>query len=215
MAELKLAAQPRTLTGRKVRQLREQGLIPVVVYGKKQKEAQSLQVNARSFDRVLHEAGFSQLVQIDVDGGSTHNVLIRDIHRHPVTHHPLHVDFYAVDLAEKQQVAIPVHSTGKVAAMEAGLMVYQALDNVTVEALPMDIPSHIEVDVSALTLETPITVADLPKIEGVEYVSDVDEPVFTLIVTRGAIEEEQEEVEEAGAEPELVSRGRDEDEDEE
>jgi large subunit ribosomal protein L25 len=214
MADLKLAAEPRTLTGRKVRQLREQGLIPVVVYGKKQKEAQSLQVNARSFDRVLHEAGFSQLVQIDVEGGSTHNVLIRDIHRHPVTHHPLHVDFYAVDLTEKQQVSIPVHSTGKVAALEAGLMVYQALDHVTVEALPTDIPSHVDVDVSGLTLETPVTVADLPKIEGVAYVNDADEPVFTLIITRAAVEEEEEVAEEGGAEPELVSRGRDEDEDE-
>ncbi|MCB0185963.1 MAG: hypothetical protein KDE31_16955, partial [Caldilineaceae bacterium] len=98
MAELKLAAQPRTLMGRKVRQLRTQGLLPVVVYGKKQEEAASLQVETRSFERVLHAAGFSQLVTIDVDGGTTHNVLIRDIQRHPVTHTPIHVDFYAVDM---------------------------------------------------------------------------------------------------------------------
>ena len=132
MADLKLAAQPRTLVGRKVRQLRDQGLLPVVVYGKKQAVAESLQIEARSFDRVLHEAGFSQLVKIDVDGGKTHNVLIRDIQRHPVTHRPLHVDFYAVDMTEKQQVAIPVHGIGNVAAMEAGLMVLQPIDQVTV-----------------------------------------------------------------------------------
>ncbi len=212
MADLKLAAQPRTLVGRKVRQLREQGLLPVVVYGKKQAVAESLQIEARSFDRVLHEAGFSQLVKIDVDGGKTHNVLIRDIQRHPVTHHPLHVDFYAVDLTEKQQVAIPVHAIGKVAAMETGLMLLQAIDQVIVEALPTDIPSHVDVDVSGLTLETPITVANLPQFDGVTYVNDAEDSVFTLIVTRGALEDEEAEAAEASAEPELVDGGSDEEE---
>lgn len=217
MAELKLAAQPRTLVGRKVRQLRTQGLLPVVVYGKKQKEAASLQVETRTFERVLHAAGFSQLVTIDVDGGTSHNVLIRDIQRHPVTHTPIHVDFYAVDMTEKQQVAIPVHSTGKVAAMESGLMVYQSLDQITVEALPADIPSSVEIDISELTLENSILVSDLPEIQGVSYVNEPDEAIFTLITTRGAAEEEEEAedelIEDEGAEPELVTRGRDEDED--
>lgn len=213
MAELNLAAQPRTLTGRKVRQLRNQGMIPVVVYGKVQKEAESLQVSERTFERILHSAGYSQLVKVDVEGGKTHNVLIRDIQRHPVTHRPMHVDFYAVDLTEKQQVNIPVQSTGKVAAMETGLMLYQALDQVLVEALPAEMPSVVEIDVTNLTTEQPITVADLPAIEGVTYVNDPDEAVFTLVVTRA--EEELEDVEtdvEEGLEPELV---RDEEEDEE
>ena len=210
MADLTLTAQPRTLIGRKVRQLRTQGLLPVVVYGKKQKEAQSLQIEARSFARVLHEAGFSQLVAINVDGGSTHNVLIRDVQRHPVTHIPMHVDFYAVDMTEKQQINIPIHSVGTTKALEAGLMVLQALDQVTVEALPAAIPSHVDVDITGLTLESPVTVADLPQIDGVTYINDPDESVFTLIVTRGAIEE-AESLEEGSAEPELVVRSSDED----
>lgn len=213
MAELNLAAQPRELAGRKVRQLRSQGIIPVVVYGKAQKEAVSLQVAERSFERVLHSAGYSQLVKIDVEGGKTHNVLIRDIQRHPVTHRPLHVDFYAVDLTEKQQVNIPVQSTGKVEAMAVGLMVYQALDQITVEALPTDMPANIEVDITRLTTEEPITVADLPQLEGVEYINEADEAVFTLIVTRSEEEleaaEESADVEDA-VEPELVG-GDDED----
>jgi large subunit ribosomal protein L25 len=209
MADLKLAAQPRTLTGRKVGQLRTQGLLPVVVYGKKQKIAESLQVDARSFDRLLHEAGFSQLVKIDVDGGSTHNVLIRDVQRHPVTHIPMHVDFYAVDLTEKQQVNIPVHAIGKVSALEVGLMVFQALDTVTVEALPANIPSHVDIDITGLTQETPITIADLPQIEGVTYAHAADDAVFSLIVTRGAVEDAEGD-EAAGAEPALVSGDEDE-----
>lgn len=205
MSELKLSAQPRSLTGRKVRQLRRAGLVPVTVYGKKQ-TAESLQVVERSFERVLQAAGFSQLVQIDVEGGSTHNVLIRAVQRHPVTHSFLHADFYAVDLTEKQQVQVPVHSTGKPAALAQGLIVLQSLDHVTVEALPTNIPTHIDVDITNLSLENPVTVANLPVIEGVEYINDAEEAVFTMVITRAA-EAELPEATPAAAEPELV-RGR-------
>ncbi len=205
MSELKLSAQPRTLIGRKVRQLRRAGMVPATVYGKKT-TAENLQVVERSLERVLQVAGFSQLVQVDVEGGSTHNVLIRAVHRHPVTHSFLHADFYAVDLTDKQQVQVPVHSTGKPTALAQGLIVLQALDHVTVEALPANIPTHIDVDITSLSLENPITVANLPVIEGVEYVNDVEDAVFTMIATRAA-ETEVADGAPAAAEPELV-RGR-------
>ena len=91
MADLKLDAQPRTLTGRKVRQLRTQGLVPVVVYGNNQPPV-NLQVNARSLELALQHGGFSQLVQVNVQGGGTHNVLVREIQRHPTSHAFVHVD---------------------------------------------------------------------------------------------------------------------------
>ena len=210
MSDLKLSAQPRTLIGRKVRQLRRAGLVPVTVYGKKQ-AAENLQVVERSFERVLQAAGFSQLVQVDVEGGSTHNVLIRDVQRHPVTHSFLHIDLYAVDLTEKQQVQVNIHSKGKPTALAQGLIVLQSLDHVTVEALPANIPPHIDVDITNLSLENPITVANLPVIEGVEYVNDPEEALFTMVVTRAA-EEETTEAAPATAEPELVRGRREEDE---
>lgn len=205
MSDLKLDAQPRTLVGRKVRQLRRQGLVPVTVYGKKL-NAENLQVVERSLDRVLRVAGFSQLVQVDVEGGVTHNVLIRDVHRHPVTHSFLHADLYAVDLTEKQQVQVPVHSTGKPEALVQGLMVLQPLDHITIEALPGNIPTHIEVDITKLSLENPITVAHLPVMEGVEYMNEAEDSIFTMIVTRAAAEDAAEAAANS-AEPELV-RGR-------
>lgn len=208
MSDLKLEAQPRTLVGRKVRQLRRQGLVPVTVYGKKQ-TAENLQVVERNLDRVLHAAGFSQLVQVGVAGGATHNVLIREVQRHPVTHSFLHADLYAVDLAEKQQVQVPVHSTGKPETLAQGLMVLQSLDHITLEALPRAIPTHIDVDITKLSLEQPITVAHLPVIEGVEYMNEADEAIFTMIVTRAAEAEAAEEAA-ASAEPELVRARREE-----
>lgn len=213
MADLKLDAQPRTLTGRKVRQLRTKGLVPVVVYGNNQAPV-NLQVNARSLELLLHHGGFSQLVQVNVAGGSKHNVLVREIQRHPVTHHFVHVDLYAVNMREKQHTSVPVVGIGKPEAMTGGLMMLQERDIVNIEALPADIPASIEVDVTALDLERPITVADLPAVPGVEYLDEPHDHIFTLIAPR--VEEIEEPVAEAEmAEPEVIGHGKEEEGEEE
>jgi len=209
MADITLSAQPREITGRKVRQLRNLGLIPVVVYGKTQ-AAKNLQVPERLLDRALHSGGSSRLVKVDVEGGDQYNVLIRSVHRHPVSHRLLHADFYAVNMAEKQRVNISVTPVGKPAALVTGLMVFQNMDSVEVEALPADIPSAIEIDVTELSLEKSITIADLPVISGVAYVSEPHEHVFTMMQTR---EEEVLEVETV-EDVEVVAKGK-KDEDEE
>ena len=212
MAVLQLAAWPRTEVGRKVKQLRREGLVPVVVYGGGV-SPQNLQVNARSLNETIHGGGSSQLVELMVDGGETHNVLIREVQRHPVSHSALHADFYAVSMTETQQVTVVVNPVGEPEALVAGFMVLQAMDAVDIEALPAAIPGYIEIDISSLSLENTITVADLPKLPGVEYLADLDEPVFTIVTTRAEEEEEEEEIEDIGiGEPEVVSRRADEDE---
>src|ERR1700712_5685828 len=144
MADLTLSAQNRELTGRKVRQLRNRGLTPVVVYGKTQK-AQSLQVDERFLDRTLQSGGLSRLVQVNVEGGDQYNVLIRSVQRHPVTHRLLHADFQAVNMTEKQHVNVPVVAVGKPESFATGMTILQNLDSIPVEALPADIPLNIEV----------------------------------------------------------------------
>ena len=212
MSELTLKAQPRELTGRKVKQLRRQGIVPVVVYGPKQ-EPDILQVNERDFERMLYAGGTSQLVELVTDDGKKHNVLVREIQRHPVNHHIMHADFYAVSMTETQEVEVPIVSVGEPEALGSGLMVLQSLDQVLIEALPAAIPSHIEVDITELDLDRSITVADLPKLDGVTYLTDESEVVFNMVTTRA--EEEEEELEEGEmAEPEVVSRGKEEEEEE-
>jgi large subunit ribosomal protein L25 len=212
MAELKVAATPRTLTGRKVKQLRNQGLTPVVVYGKRV-PSEVFQVEERSLERILHSGGMSQLVEVTVDGGRPLNALIRAIQRHPVTHRLTHVDFYAVDMTEKQHVNIPIESTGRASGMAGGLILLQVMDHIMVEALPADIPAKIIVDITPLTFERPITVADLPALSGVQYLAEAEDQIYTLQATREEVEPEPAEV--TTAEPEVVAvRGR-KDEDEE
>lgn len=191
MATLQLQAQQREVMGRKVKQLRRDGIVPVVVYGNVDNVV-NLQVPARALERTLQSGGTSQLIQLHVDDGSRHNVLIRELQRHPVRRTLMHADFYAISMTEKQQVSVPVVSVNTPEAMAAGLMVLQALDAVEIEALPASIPASIEVDITDLTVETAITVADLPSLEGVEYLTDPTEALFTMLVPRIAVEDEEE-----------------------
>jgi large subunit ribosomal protein L25 len=212
MADLQLTAQHRSVTGRKVKQLRNKGLIPVVVYGKTVSH-ETVQIEERSLERVLHSGGMSQLIELAVEGAKTHNALIREVSRHPVSHKLQHVDFYAVNMSEKQHVSVPIEATGKANGLGAGLILLQVLDHITIEALPADIPAHIVVDITPLTLERPITVADLPPVPGVIYLEEADTEVFILNVTREEVEPEP--VETTGTEPEVVSKGKREEEEEE
>lgn len=215
MSDLKLKAQRREIVGRQVRQLRNQGLVPVVVYGKSQ-EPENLQVEAFAFDRLLATGGGSQLIQVDIEGVGMRNILIRSVQRDPVRHYLVHADFYAVNMTEQQRVQVPIVPVGKAGNFGAEALVVQALDHVEIEALPSDIPAHIEVDISVLESvdSPPITVADLPVVAGVVYMASPEEAVFSVVQTRAAVEEETAEEESTEAEPQLIRRGKEDEEDE-
>lgn len=212
MSELKLEANRRELTGRKVGQLRRQGLVPVVVYGNI-KQPVNLQVDIKLLERVLHSGGDTRLVEVTVSEGGKHNVLVKNVQREPVGHRLLHADFYAVNMAEKQHVSVPLVAAGKPLGMVAGLMVLKLHEAIRIEALPADIPGEIEIDITPLTLERPITIADLPQVRGVSYLDDAEEVLFNLQHTREEAAEEA--AEEVAAEPEVVKKGKQTDEDEE
>ena len=204
MDDLKLVADRRELTGRKVGQLRRQGLVPVVVYGNV-KQPVNLQVDIKQLERMLHAGGDTRVVEVTVNGGGLHNVLVKNVQREPVGHRLLHADFYAVNMSEKQRVTVPLVTTGKPAGMMTGVMVLKLHEAIHIEALPADIPGEIEVDISPMTMERPITIADLPKVKGVSYVDDPEEVLFNLQLTR---EEVAEEAAAAEVEPEVVKKGK-------
>lgn len=216
MSTAKLEAQPRDLQAGKPKQLRRTGMIPVIVYGKTQAPV-LLQVAERTLDSALRHSG-SQLIEVNVTGGAKHNILVREVQRDPVTHRVLHADFYAVAMNEKQHVSVSVIGMGKPAALASGLMVLQNHETIAIEALPADIPASIEVDLTNLDVDAPIKVSDLPAVEGVAYLAEADEHIFALVATQAGIEEEEGEAaegEEAQAEPEVVRRGREEEDEEE
>jgi large subunit ribosomal protein L25 len=213
MSTLEIDAQVREVTGRKVGQLRRAGLVPVVIYGRG-REPQNAQVDAATFDKVLRGGGNSQLVKINLEGKGTRNVLIREVQRDPVRHYLLHADLYTVDMTQKQHVTVPIISTGRALGQNVDMVLVQSMDHVEIEALPADIPASIEVDVSSLETpdSPPITVADLPDLPGIAYLTPASEHLFSLVLTRGAMEEEEEEESSIlgteMAEPEVIGRGK-------
>lgn len=213
MSKLVLDAQPRQVEAKKARHLRNEGLIPVSAYGPG-KQPLTLVVEEKALENTLRHGGSSRLVEVHVSDGSKLNVLVREVQRQPVNHRPVHADFYLVRMDQKQQVAVPLVMVGKPTALIAGLMILQTHETIEIEALPADIPASIEVDVTELSEEHPITVKDLPAVKGIAYLGDADESLITMMSAQAGIEEEAVAAAEGegGAEPEVVRKGKEDEE---
>ena len=187
---MELSATKRSVTGKGVRALREEGKMPAVVYGPKQK-AMAIEVNLRDFSKALETAGESTVVQLMVDG-TEHNVLIHDIDRDPVIGTPRHADFYAIVKGQKVEVAVPLEFTGVAPAVkELNANLVKALREIEVSADPMNLPHEFIVDVSGLdVLDKQILVKDIVLPAGVTLVTGGEEVVATVV----AAEEEKVEV---------------------
>lgn len=161
MTAISLKAEKRTVTGRKVKNLRREGLLPGNIYGKSE-ASQALQLNVKDFEKAYKQAGETGLVELSVAGDVKH-VLISNIHVNPVTDEFLHVDFRQVSLKEKVLANVPVEIVGEAQAEKDGIgtLVVQ-LNEVEVEALPLDLPESFNVDVSGLVeVDQAIFVKDL------------------------------------------------------
>ena len=145
-----LKAAKRNLSGRKVKQLRKEGILPANVYGKKIK-SQAVQLPEKELLAVYAKAGQTGLVDLVVDGQSK-PVLIHNIQLDPVTNRPLHADFMQVDLKEKVTAKVALETVGESQAVKdkQGVLL-NILSEVEVEALPADLPEKIEVDVASLS----------------------------------------------------------------
>lgn len=150
-SKITLKLQKRDITGKKVQSLRDAGVIPVSLYGKKIKNV-SASVTLTSFESVFETAGETQIVYINLEGEDIERpVIISDIQLHPVTDKILHVDFRQVDLKEKLEADIPLELIGESPAVkEFGANIIQLINEIRVEALPTDLPEKIEIDISLL-----------------------------------------------------------------
>ncbi len=124
------------------------GSVPAVVYGKKLASAPIL-VDTSDLLRVFRASGFSHIIDLVLDG-KKHPVLIHDVQVHPVSGDFVHVDFYAIVASEKLHVTVPVKLIGNSPAARDGAIIEHILQDIEVKCLPSDIPTDIEVDISAL-----------------------------------------------------------------
>ena len=207
--QIELAAEPREIQGRRVKQLRSQGWIPAIVYGH-HTAPRPLQVELKMLNKVLARAGESRLISLRVAGSEApQTVLVREVQRDILNHLPLHVDFYEVSMTEKLRATVPLHFVGRSPLVANGdALLNEALTEVEVECLPADLPESIEVDISRLTdFDAIILVKDLQVPSGVEILADPDEPVANLSAVREEVVEEAAAPAEA-AEVEVVAKGK-------
>ena len=192
MAGVHLVVDSRIVTGKKVKSLRKQGIVPAHLYGRGT-ESLALQAPLTSISALLRTAERNAIIDLRINGeGEPRPVVLRGVQRDPVTDELVHIDFFQISLTERLRADVPLMLRGEAPAVHVfGGVLLQPLDHVTVEALPSEIPGHIDVDISGLeTLDASLFVRDLTIPPNVLLISDPDQVVAKVAAPRLAAEEE-------------------------
>jgi large subunit ribosomal protein L25 len=215
MATATLNATARSTTGKgAARKLRGAQQIPGVVYGHG-RSPQPLTIDLRDLQKLLDRySADTTVVELSIDG-TTARTLIRDIQRHPYRPQILHVDFQELVAGELVTIDLPIHLIGTPNGVRVdGGMLDQVLREITIEVDPSNIPSHVELDVTALEINDSLHVSDLKLPDGVTVLTELEQTVCVVAPPR--VEEEPVPVavegEEAVAEPELIRKPKEEEE---
>ncbi len=207
MSELNLLAKKRTVLGKKVKTLRNSGILPAVLYGINTK-TQPIQLDCKQFEKIYEQAGESSLVDLSVDKLAPVKVIIQSVERNPLNDELEHADLYQVDLTKKITTEISLSFWGESPAIkELNGVLVRSLDKITVECLPQYLVHEIKVDISGLkTFEDIIHVKDLNIPSGIEVKENPDEPVALVSPPRSdeELEKLNEEVEEKVEDVEVV-----------
>ncbi|MEZ0394911.1 MAG: 50S ribosomal protein L25 [Anaerolineales bacterium] len=218
MEKVILKATRRHVTGKQVRALRRAGALPAVLYGH-HLEPLSISLDAHEAGKVLNRLTASSLVTIDVEG-KEYPALVRERQRNPIKGNLIHVDFQAVSLTEKIRTNVGIVITGTAPAVkDFSAILVTTLNELEVEAYPQDLPERIVVDISGLKkVGDGIRVGDLVLSEKVTVLTDADEMIVLATAPREEVLEEvtpeAAAVAEA-AEPEVIEKGKKEEEVEE
>jgi large subunit ribosomal protein L25 len=200
---IKIEVRPRTEYGSAAaRRLRREGFVPGVLYGRE--DAASFAVAERELRRVLTgTGGLHTILDIAIDGGRTSPAILKDYQQDPVKGRLLHIDLQEVRLDEAITASVSVALVGGEDApgVREGGVLSQITREINVSALPMEVPEHIDVDVSAMELGGTLRLADIPTVEGATFLDDPDETVLATITAPTREIEPEDEVEE-GAEGE-------------
>ena len=219
MEKILIKANKREVTGKKVRALRRAGKLPAVIYGNKIDHPISIEMESHETFMILRNAGSSTLLTLELDG-TEYPTLIREKQMDHIKNTPIHVDFVAVSLTEKTTALVSVHLDGEAPAVkDFGAILVTGVVELEVECLPTDLPENFKVDVSSMTeLGSGIYVKDIVVPDGITILTDPEEMI--VVATAAAFEEpELEEGEflegEEREEPEVIEKGKRDEEDEE
>ncbi|HWI20741.1 MAG TPA: 50S ribosomal protein L25 [Vicinamibacterales bacterium] len=218
--EAVLDAVKRNTKGKnEARRLRAAGRIPAVVYGAQKigdaPAPESVSVDPKPFLRILHSAsGFNTLITLKVEGGAEARVLAKNVQLDPITHHPLHADFYRVNMERKIKVTVPISLRGESRGVkvDGGVLDFVHRE-IEVEVLPANIPDTIEVDITNLGIGDAVHVRDLAGAASWTPVTDADLMILHVIAIKVAEEAATADGAAAAAtagaaEPEVMKKGK-------
>ncbi|WP_448531626.1 50S ribosomal protein L25 [Pseudothermotoga sp.] len=209
---MQLTAEIRTEHGKRpVRRLRNQGIIPGVIYGPEMKPM-AIKLKKQEVEKFVHALSEAKPVtlQINVDGETQNiEVFVKKVQIDKVTDEIVHIDFYRPAMGHVMRIEIPIRVVGKPVGVEKGGIMEVLHTELPVETLPSVLVEHIEIDVSGLDLGESYHVRDLKLPEGMKALLASDEALVTVIVPRGLQAEEV--VAAAPAEtvePEVIKKGK-------
>ncbi len=189
------------------RRVRVEGKIPAVVYGAGQ-EAVAVTVDPRIITRILHsDSGHNTIFDLDVTGGAPVKAMIVDWQNEPIKGKLLHIDLKRIAMDKAMRVSVPIQLTGTpVGVRTQGGVLEHVLREVEIECLPADIPSHLDVDVSNLELNSAIHVSDLPHSGSIKFLGE--EGATVAHVTLMKEEEVAADAVVSTTEPEVAKKGK-------
>lgn len=189
---MKLSVEPRSTFGKKVRDLRKQGMIPAIIYGNHLEAAIPVSINKLQAVKVYRQAWSSTAIEITGEW-IDHLVLIQEIQLHPVSDHLTHMDLIAVNKDEKVTAEVPLVIEGTSPFEDANLWRARLVkDTLEVEALPMNLPHDIKIDVSGITEDGQVIFAkDLTIPADVELISDPEIAVVVSAAFRTEVEDDE------------------------
>ena len=199
------------------RRLRRPGLVPGILYGRS--EPAAIAVAERDLRAALTtRAGMHAVLDVTVDGGSAHSAILKDFQVSTVRGKLTHIDLQEVRLDQPIQTAVAVHLSGEPVGVKEGGVLSQVTNEVRVEALPLEIPERLELDVSGMGIGDTLRLSELVVPDGVTVLDDLDETVLATVTLPTREEPEVVEAEEGeegaapaaeadSAEPEAASDG--------
>src|SRR6266496_730662 len=219
--EATLEATARDTFGKnEARRTRRAGQVPAVLYGGDGKAATPIAVPPKALLKILHsESGQNTLISLKLAGAGDTRVLVKDFQIDPITHEVLHADFYRIAMDRVLQVTIPVIVKGepKGVKQQGGILEFIRRE-IEIECLPGDIPEHVDVDVSELMLHQGIRVRDIPIDPKWTPITEGEAMLVHVIMPKAeevaAPAEAVAAVATTPAEPEVIKKGKKEEEEE-
>jgi large subunit ribosomal protein L25 len=221
MAEIVVSAETRTDRGKNAaRRLRRSGLIPAVVYGGKG-DAVAVAVDPKTLKRVLRsESGRNTILNLQFGDGAKTSAILKSWQVDPIKERFLHADFFRIAMDVAIRVNVPIVSRGESRGVKVdGGILEVIMREVSVECLPGDIPERIEVDVTDLGIHDALRVSDLPINDKIKVLADADQVVLHVVSVKeeaapapGAAPVAEGEAAATPAEPEVMKKGKKEEE---